>query len=331
MRIHTMASPRGSIGFQPATLSGPDLTDPSDPINLVFPAPTDVLALRHALLTGGSVSPTEAGIDVGTTDWSDAVGEVQAVFSPNLGTAISTVQLQLGGFRGRRCHLRLFAFPDFTLGAAHFEALPPGSFEHQVLSWSAGEAVVLAALSRAGVVGRVERSQMDPASMPRPLSEEYARDPRHADVWKVGGAPRESLGGMFVPGDDRVAVVHLTDLPAAPPETLMSTFELPLDSRLAVPLGPGPPERRHSRGTMHVEHRVRVSDGRMAVRTCATGTLEVAMTPVDGPNSVPSDHAGSNSGSSTPGDVRVRVVDWSAARLRGVRSRCRRRRTVSLV
>jgi len=134
----------------------------SDPVNLVFLGEADPVAVRDALMAlDGNRSafgfPQGAPFDA---RWSDAVGGVQATYVDGEGWTGSVIQLQLGDYAPLRVHLRLFRVRAplsngvaWTVGAAHFEVLIPGTADHQVLSWELAEQIVAADLARSGLLG----------------------------------------------------------------------------------------------------------------------------------------------------------------------------------
>ncbi|MCX5737031.1 MAG: hypothetical protein NTZ61_00755, partial [Proteobacteria bacterium] len=136
---------------------------PVDPVNLVFTGQADPVRIRAALLALDG-DRTSAGFPDAypfNATWVDAIGgDVQTTYvGADEGWVGSVVQLQLGGYDPLRIHLRLFrseqpfgATGVWTLGAAHFEVLIPGTADHQVLSWELAKQVVVADLMRAGLL-----------------------------------------------------------------------------------------------------------------------------------------------------------------------------------
>lgn len=146
-----------SLTFWPYTGSSFDGT-PSDPMNLIFRGKASPVLIRAALLAldGDRTSAGFPPVPPFNSTWSEAIGAVQTTYVDGYGWSGSVIQLQLGDYAPIRVHLRLFsASPDgdWTLGAAHFEVLIPGTDEHQVLSWMIARAVVMADLARTGLLG----------------------------------------------------------------------------------------------------------------------------------------------------------------------------------
>jgi len=156
----TLSQNGQTLRFWPYTGGALDGT-PSDPVNLVFVGNADPVRIRAALLAlDGDRSafglPPVAPFDA---TWSDAIGDVQACYAEGEGWQGSAIQLALGSYAPARVHLRLFRtgvpFGEngtWTLGAAHFEVLIPGTADHQVLSWERAEQIVAIDLIRSGLV-----------------------------------------------------------------------------------------------------------------------------------------------------------------------------------
>jgi len=149
-----------TVALWPYTESGLD-GNASDPVNLIFVGAADPVAIRNALLAldgerGALGFPPVAPFNA---RWSDAIGDVQATYVDGEGWTGGVIQLQLGDYAPLRVHLRLFrvAAPladgsSWTVGAAHFEVLIPGTADHQVLSWELAEQIVAADLARSGLL-----------------------------------------------------------------------------------------------------------------------------------------------------------------------------------
>jgi len=158
----TVADGSGSLTFWPYTGASFD-GNPSDPINLVFHGKANPVLIRAALLNldGDRTAYGFPPVPPFDGTWSEAIGAVQTTYVDGYGWSGSVIQLQLGDYQPIRVHLRLFsASPDgeWTLGGAHFEALIPGTDQHEVLSWMLARMVVVADLVRSGL--------LDPAPSP---------------------------------------------------------------------------------------------------------------------------------------------------------------------
>jgi hypothetical protein len=142
---------------------------PVDPVNLIFTGQADPKAIRDALL-GLDGNRTAFGFPPAfpfNATWTEAIGDVQTNYAGAEGWTGNVIQLQLGGYESIRFHLRLFrtgeAFAgdgSWTVGAAHFEVLIPGTADHQVLSWEHAEQIVMVDLIRSGL--------LDPTTPPTP-------------------------------------------------------------------------------------------------------------------------------------------------------------------
>lgn len=132
-----------------------------DPVNLLFCGNADPVAIRAALLALGGDRTAFGFPDAFpfNATWSDAIGDVQSCYAEGDGWVGSIVQLQLADYEPIRWHLRLFQTGDpfggtgvWTIGAAHFEVMIPGTADHQVLSWERAEEIVLVDFLRSGLL-----------------------------------------------------------------------------------------------------------------------------------------------------------------------------------
>jgi hypothetical protein len=151
----------GGVTQEVWPFTGWDLSgEQSDPMNLVFVGATDPRSIRAALMSldaNRNVAPFTssqemmllAGLAQGCR-WTDAYGATQVGYSGHGGWEGSAIQLECGTYGGIRYHLRLFQAGEWTLANAHFEMLIPGTHDHQVLSFEAGEVFVTAELARGG-------------------------------------------------------------------------------------------------------------------------------------------------------------------------------------
>lgn len=264
---------RGGLGrFRPYTGGGADLRAATDPINLVFIGEPDVRGIRAALKgLGAGRSSRWSGLADSTALWSDAVGAAQTAYSPEHGWSAGAVQLELGEFSGRRAHLRLFPFPTFVLGAAHLEVLPPGRFEHSVVSWVGGEQLVVRELARAGVVRHHTSRTVDLAE-PRRLQ----RAGVPAELLGISGYRHAPDVGEPIPGWGGLSVVTLDGLPAGNTSRHFRWSRLTVDAPLVLPSIAASSNVR-IRGPVDVEHEVWSERGRLRSRTVVAGDLMVGI------------------------------------------------------
>jgi hypothetical protein len=149
-----------SLTFWPYT--GRDFSSVTvDPINLIFVGEVDPAQIRAALmgLDGDRTSFGYPPAPPFNMTWVDAIGDVQTCYAEDGGWVGSVVQLQLGDYNPLRFHLRLFQtkgdYGDggtWTLGAAHFELLIPGTPNHEVLSWEKAKEIVIVDMIRSGLL-----------------------------------------------------------------------------------------------------------------------------------------------------------------------------------
>lgn len=189
--------------FWPYTTSQLDVTSPDDPVNLLLAGEGDPRAVRAALVALAT-SPL-----LGCT-WTDAVGDEQASAADPIGWTGSAIQLACGAYGPLpRLHLRLFDIGDGILVGAHYEVQIPGTDQHQVLSYSLAEDLVLYELVRTGLVDQsgitlteeITTSTQDvPAFIFNSLPDELQTI--------VAGAPGDVTADVPIPnGDDKVTVV----------------------------------------------------------------------------------------------------------------------------
>jgi hypothetical protein len=131
---------------------------PVDPLHLVFVGNADPVRIRAALLAldGDRTAFGFPDAYPFNMTWGEAMGDVHTTYAEDAWGA-NVIQLQLGGYENVRAHLRIFGtgvpYGDdgvWTLGAAHFEVLIPGTADHQVLSWTIPRDLVVADLARSG-------------------------------------------------------------------------------------------------------------------------------------------------------------------------------------
>jgi hypothetical protein len=167
-------------GLVQAGLAGQNLTlwpytgndfrgQPVDPVNLIFVGQADPGRIRDALL-GLNGDRTAFGFPPAfpfNATWTEAIGDVQTNYAGEEGWLGNVVQLELGSYESVRVHLRLFRTGEpfagagtWTVGAAHFEVLIPGTADHQVLSWEHAEQIVAVDLIRSGL--------LEPSTPPTP-------------------------------------------------------------------------------------------------------------------------------------------------------------------
>jgi hypothetical protein len=148
-----------SLEFWPYTGSSFDGT-PVDPVNVIFLGQADPLQIRAALLAldGDRTAYGFPNVFPFNARWSDAIGDVQTTYADGDGWVGSVVQLQIGDYEPIRWHLRVFRTGSgldgnvWTLGAAHFEMMIPGTADHQVLGWDRAQEIVTVDMLRSGLL-----------------------------------------------------------------------------------------------------------------------------------------------------------------------------------
>jgi hypothetical protein len=266
---------------------------PSDPVNLLFVGQADPIAIRDALLSldGDRTALGFPPVYPFNARWTDAVGDAQTNFTGGDGWSGSTIQLQLGVFEPVRVHLRLFrtgqafgATGVWTVGAAHFEVLIPGTADHQVLSWELAEQIVAADLLRSGLLDAAH-----PVEQTAPINDAPAYHQIPDFIYNslppdliglIGGPAAPVQGGVGVATDGRATILHLAGrAPNAGPRREHFTIQY----AQAVPrpfCADGPSDWIFVTGPVTFDKSAAVdASGRYTFRASYTGRLTA--TPVD--------------------------------------------------
>ena len=280
MKLATLPRPfavRGRpLDIRMATGGGADLTEPSDPVNLVFFGDADPLRIRTALLSLPAERDLRWSALAGPrVRWRDAIGHVHTAYAAEGGWSASAVQLELGRYKGARAHLRLFAFEGFTLGAAHVEFLPTGAFEHQVVSWALGEELIVSELERAGVLrGRPERVGRLPTGLDRTIEPEtLLRAPDR--LVRLAGLPERSSVPVRIPGDGFVSALQLAPLPPAERERSWARVSLDISTSVPSPIPDTVPGLLPVEGPLRMEQELVTGSGKLSVRLAVRGVVSV--------------------------------------------------------
>jgi hypothetical protein len=227
----TVSFGSSTLSLWPYTGSSFDGT-PSDPVNVIFVGQADPLQIRAALLSLNGDRTAFGFPDAYPFNavWSEAIGDVQTAYAGDEGWSANYVQLQLGTYEPVRAHLRLFETASpfgngvWTVGAAHFEVMIPGTADHQVLQWELAEQLVTVDMMRSGL--------LDP-SMPLMPSGPIHAAPTFREIPAViyNGLPPELQQLVLGPG----APPQVTDPVGIPTDGQATIFQL----ATAVPIPPG--------------------------------------------------------------------------------------------
>ncbi len=276
-----------SLTFWPYTGTSFDGT-PSDPVNLIFRGHADPVRIRAALLALDGDRTTAGFPPVPPFDgtWSEAIGDVQATYSMENGWSGSVIQLDLGGYGPIRVHLRLFGAPggDWTLGAAHFEVMIPGTADHQVLSWMLARMVVVADLMRTGLLdggGPVPTDVLSAAPSFRDIPEAIYDPLPEGLKALIGGPPGDVSGPVPLASDGRAMILDLVQEAALIPGELAGSVDLEYDQFVPKPFcSSGPGDWVHVSGPIRFQKLATVdADGVYSVQSSYQGRLTVV--PVD--------------------------------------------------
>jgi len=217
---------------------------PSDPINLIFLGKADPVRIRAALLAldGDRTAYGLPDAPPFNGRWSDCQGDVQTAYTDGPGWSGSVIQLQLGSYGPVRTHLRLFrtGIADgsggvVTLGAAHFEALIPGTTSHQVLSWEVAQQIVTVDLARTGLLGAAPAltGPINAAPSFRDIPDFIYNQLPAELIGLIGGPAPPVQGSVPLASDGRAAVFQLAG--EAPIQAGTSTDAFTLDFHQAIP------------------------------------------------------------------------------------------------
>ena len=195
---------------------------PSDPVNVLFAGKADPVRIRAALLqlNGDRTAFGFPDAYPFNATWTDAIGDVQTNYAGEEGWLGSVVQLQLGTYDPLRAHLRLFRTGQsfggagtWTVGAAHFEVMIPGTADHQVLSWELAEQLVTVDLMRSGLLdGTVPVVPTDPITqtpsfrtIPEPIYNGLPEELKAA----IGGPPGQVNAPVPIANDGRAMLFNI--------------------------------------------------------------------------------------------------------------------------
>jgi hypothetical protein len=267
----------------------------SDPVNLIFAGEADPVAVRDALLSldGNRTALGFPPVPPFDARWSDCVGDAQTSYAEGDGWTGSAIQLQLGSYAPLRVHLRLFRVGKpygaggtgaWTVGAAHFEVLIPGTADHQVLSWELAEQIVAADLARSGLLDPANPVSSTAALNSAPSFREipgFIYNALPAELTGlVGGPAQPAAGGVPISNDGRATVLHLAKR-APRAGARHESFTIHYDQVVPRPLcSAGPTDWIRVRGPVEFEKTAGVDDsGRYFFDATYSGRL--VATPVD--------------------------------------------------
>jgi hypothetical protein len=194
-----------------------------DPINLIFTGQADPMQVREALL---SLDGNRAALGLPPVypfdqRWHDTlVGGVQTGYDESGGWRASVIQLSLGNYGPVRFHLRLFrsgattaAGAPITLGSAHFEAMIPGTSEHEVLSWEVAEQIVVGDMMRSGLLDPAQHigqtTQINPAPSWRTINPAVYNGLPAGLIQIIDGPPQPQTDPIPIENDGRATTIHL--------------------------------------------------------------------------------------------------------------------------
>jgi hypothetical protein len=308
---------------------------PVDPVNLVFTGQADPVRIRAALLALDG-DRTSAGFPDAypfNATWADAIGgDVQTAYvGGGEGWVGSVVQLQLGEYGPLRIHLRLFrseqslsATDIWTLGAAHFEVLIPGTADHQVLSWELAKQVVIADLVRSGLLDTVTPLEPTATIHAAPTFRDIIPEiynPLPVELKMLIGGPTDTVTSpVGIPTDGTATILHIARAAPLKADAISSTVTLTYDQVVPKPFcSEGPYDLLQINGPVEFTLSVHVgADGSYSYNSAYWGALDAV--PIDMSSGEPvvgepleAVVSGLQSGSLTTTEARVQSEDHRLA------------------
>ncbi|MGE5176405.1 MAG: hypothetical protein ACM3JJ_08520 [Hyphomicrobiales bacterium] len=286
--LGTITAEGHSLTLWPYT--GSSYETAKDPIQFAIVGDCDPVRLRGALmaLDGNRDLGPISGMPPFNERWMDANGGAQVAYTEPGGWHGSVVQLTLGEYAPLRVHLRLwkteapFGGGTWTLGAAHFEVLIPGTADHEVLSWALARDIVASDLARLPLLAAPAVSDPIGANPTyRAINKDvYAGLPDELKML-IGGPLGPVTADVPLPSDGRVMIFHLADLPQAPAGSWTQSFSLPYGQLIPKPFcSDGPYDQVYVEGSVTLARTTYVDDtGRYEYQSGIHGTLTI--TPMD--------------------------------------------------
>lgn len=279
-----VATAAGTVQMWPYT--GVDFSGtPQDPVNVIITGQADPRAIRAALvaLDGDRTALGFPGDFPFDCTWRDAVGGVQTSFDQQASWLGSAIQLECGAYGPLRFHLRLFDAGNYTIGAAHFELLIPGTTDHQVLSWTLAQQFVTGDLARTGL------AELPPGLVPGINAPGTFRD-IPAVIYNLlppelraiaGGGQADVAAPVGIPTTGSASLLHMTGSATIVAENTHLSFIVPFNQVIPKPFcSAGPLDYVHVGGPVQVEQHVMVTAAGVyssRVRVSA----ELAVTPMN--------------------------------------------------
>jgi hypothetical protein len=258
---------------------------PKDPLNLVFLGAADPRQIRAALfaLDGDRSAFGLPNAFPFNCTWSDAIGRHQAGYAEAEGWQGSGVALQCGAYETLRVHMRLFREGNFTLANAHFEALIPGTTDHEVLSWELSQQMVTLDMGRTGLLGAPPAltAAITPAPSYRAINPAVFNGVPAALRFVLGLPTTPQSAPVPIPNDGKATLLQLAQAAAVEPGVAERTFVHPFNQIIPKPFcASGPFDYLKVEGPLDLSHRVTVGDeGEYTAEFAASGVLQV--TPID--------------------------------------------------
>ncbi len=253
----------GAVQLWPYT--GTNFTGtPQDPVNLIITGEADPRAIRAALLAldGNRTQFGFPAVFPFDCTWTDAVGGVQSAFDAQAGWLGSAIQLECGAYGPIRFHLRLFDAGAYTIGAAHFEILIPGTTNHQVLSWTLAQQFVTVDFIRTGLVDL-------PTGVAPGINAAGTFREIPAVIYNLlppdlraiaGGGAGDVASPVGIPTTGSASLVHVHTAAPVLPEDSRLSFVVPFNQVIPKPFcSTGPLDYVHVAGPVQIDQHVKVT------------------------------------------------------------------------
>jgi hypothetical protein len=268
--------------------------EPVDPVNLIFVGEANPGRIRDALLSldGDRTAFAFPPAFPFNATWTEAIGDVQTGYAGKEGWLGNVIQLELGSYESVRTHLRLFQTGEpfdgdgvWTVGAAHFEVLIPGTADHQVLSWEHAEQIVMVDLIRSGLL-----EPLTPPTPSGPINQAptfreippfiYNELPIELKVF-IGGPLAPVDAPVGIPTDGSATILRLAGTAPAVLGARQQQYTLLYDQVIPKPFcSNGPADWVYITGPVHLQQTIEVdTDGRYRYHSRIAGQLTA--TPVD--------------------------------------------------
>jgi len=283
----TISAGSKSLTFWPFTSNNFE-GEPQDPINLIFFGKCDPRQIRAALmgLDGDRSALGFPAVAPFNSRWDDAIGDVQTSYGDG-GWTGGVIQLACGDYMSVRFHLRLFTMGEWTVGNVHFEALIPGTADHQVLNWEVAEQFVVGDFFRSGLLDAttpvIQTEQINPSPF-RTIPAIIYNGLPHELQGLIGGPIGQVQNDVPIGTDGHAMILNLAHAVPVVPETKVQEFVVFYDQVIPKPFCNDGDDYLYAQGPVTLEQVVTIThDLNYELSFKAEGTLTLTpVNPLDG-------------------------------------------------